>query len=51
MKEVKVDEYGFKRNYVDIWGNGSRERRDERTLITAGNWVLITKTVPVGLWH
>lgn len=47
MKEVKVDEYGFKRNYVDIWGNGSRERRDERTLITAGNWVLITKTVPV----
>lgn len=45
--EAVVDEYGFKRNYVDIWGDGSRERRDERTLITAGNWVMIIKSLPV----
>lgn len=45
--EAAVDEYGFKRNYVDIWGNDSRDRRDERTLITAGNWVMIIKSLPV----
>ncbi|MBD5503439.1 MAG: hypothetical protein HDR09_06765 [Lachnospiraceae bacterium] len=45
--EVAVDEYGFKANYVDIWGDSSRERRDERTLITAGNWVMIIKSLPV----
>ena len=45
--EAAVDEYGFKRNYVDIWGDGSRERRDERTLITSGNWVMIIKSLPV----
>ena len=45
--EAAVDEYGFKRNYVDIWGDGSRERRGERTLITAGNWIMIIKSLPV----
>lgn len=45
--EVAVDEYGFKRNYVDIWGDGSRERRDERTLITSGSWVMVIKSLPV----
>lgn len=44
---AKVDEYGFKRNYMDIWGDGSRERRDEKKLITEGKWVIITKTIPV----
>lgn len=42
-----VDEYGFKRNYIDIWGCDSREHRDERTLITEGKWVMITKTLPI----
>ena len=46
-QEAAVDEYGFKKNYVDIWGDNSRERRDERTLITAGNWVMIIKSLPV----
>lgn len=45
--EAAVDEYGFKRNYVDEWGDGSRERRDERTLITSGNWVMVIKSLPV----
>lgn len=45
--EAAVDEYGFKKNHVDIWGDGSRERRDERTLITSGNWVMIIKSLPV----
>lgn len=45
--EAAVDEYGFKRDYVDLWGDGSRDRRDERTLITAGNWVMIIKSLPV----
>lgn len=44
---TKVDEYGFKKNYVDIWGDSSRERRDERTLIKEGNWVMIIKSLPV----
>lgn len=30
--DIKVDEYGFKRNYVDLWENGSREQRDELEL-------------------
>lgn len=42
-----VDEYGFKLNYTDIWGNDSRERRNESTMITEGKWVIIIKTVPV----
>ena len=47
-REATVDEYGFKRDYLDVWGNSSiRETRDERTLITAGNWVMIIKSVPV----
>lgn len=46
-QEAAVDEYGFRKNYVDIWGDNSRERRDERTLITAGNWVMIIKSLPV----
>lgn len=47
-REVAVDEYGFKRDYVDVWGReSSREQRDERTLITAGNWVMIIKRLPV----
>lgn len=45
--EAAADEYGFKRDYVDLWGDGSRDRRDERTLITAGNWVMIIKSLPV----
>ncbi len=45
--ETSVDEHGFIRNYVDLWGDGSRERRDECTLITSGNWVMIIKNIPV----
>ena len=47
-REAKVDEYGFKRDYVDVWGkNSSREIRNESTLITTGKWVMITKSLPV----
>lgn len=46
-RKAEVDEYGFKRDYMDIWGDGSRERRDESTLITAGNWVMVIKSLPV----
>lgn len=47
-REAAVDEYGFKRNYMDAWGeDSSRERRDERTLITEGMWVMIIKSLPV----
>lgn len=47
-REAAVDEYGFKQDYVDVWGmNSSRQIRDERTLITAGNWVMIIKSLPV----
>lgn len=45
--EAAVDEYGFKRDYVDLWGDGSREKRDERTLITSGNWIMVIKSLPV----
>lgn len=46
-RAAEVDEYGFKVDYRDPWGDGSRERRDERTLITTGAWVMIIKSVPV----
>lgn len=45
--DTDVDEYGFKRNYRDLWGDNRREVRDEKTLITAGNWVMIIKSLPI----
>lgn len=45
--EAAVDEYGFKRGYIDLWGDGGRERRDEHTLITSGNWAMVIKSLPV----
>lgn len=46
-KRQAVDEYGFKVNPYDLWGNNSREIRDESTLITSGDWIMITKSLPV----
>lgn len=46
-RNEKVDEYGFKVEYRDPWGNGSREIRDERTLIKTETWIMIIKSVPV----
>lgn len=46
-QQPAVDEYGFRKDYEDVWGDDSRERRDECTLITSGNWVMIIKSLPV----
>lgn len=46
-REASVDEYGFKLEITELWGNSSRMYRNEKTLITYGKWVIIIKTVPV----